>query len=172
MSNISNGWIGACHEAGHAVGAYILRFPLREVSIKGDGSGDGEFVPALTFGEVRKRGLWPQCAAIAELGRAVERSLFGEENPGCWEDDRDLINQAAEECFPEKSQKAQQKAFRRTAYRQAVELLQWPGFFEAVRAVAQELLTAKRLDSNRLTGIIQQALASHRDGAGRHPSSA
>lgn len=153
----STEWIAACHEAAHAVGACLLGLPLVSVYIETDGSGDGGF-DTVTLGEIRKRGLWPRCAVVAELGRAVERRLFDVENPGAWEDDQARIRRAAKECFPGEGQQARRRQFKRALPRQAQEAMRTPGFLQAVEAVAVELVRAKRLDGGRVEAIARQFL--------------
>ena len=59
--------IAAHHEAGHAVGAFLLGVPFAAVALADPGSGKGSVHAPFTIGKIR------ECAVVAMLGRATER---------------------------------------------------------------------------------------------------
>jgi hypothetical protein len=153
--------ITACHEAAHAVCAFLLGVPLKSVWLLTDGSGDGGFDTSLKL--VCERNLWPECAVVGAIGRVTELQLFGQDNSGAHEDDKSLIKKAAMEIFPSEDRKAKRTKFKRSLARLANVVMQTPRFFDAVKTVAQELEKEKEkelerkkeLDGKRVEAIIQ-----------------
>src|SRR5690242_478103 len=70
-------WIAACHEAGHAVAAYILGAPTGTVSIHGDRPGEGHWTSAERFDKEGMRDTWSNYTVVGEMGKRVEIMLFG-----------------------------------------------------------------------------------------------
>ncbi|HBI42853.1 MAG TPA: hypothetical protein DDY78_08345 [Planctomycetales bacterium] len=147
-------FVAAHHEAGHAVGAYMLGVPTKVVYIEADGSGEGDWKPALTIGEIRKHGLWPEYAICGELGRTVERMLFGSSDSRFCDDDQDVIDRLLLTFLPDRGER---EKFKAKLPQLAEDVTRRPFFFESVKAVAQELLKGERLDNTGVKAVIEEA---------------
>jgi hypothetical protein len=149
-------FITAHHEAGHAVGAFMLGLPTKVVYIKADGSGQGDWKPTLTIGEIRAHGLWQEHAICGELGRTVERMLFGSYDSRFCGDDQYVIDRLLLTFLPDRGER---EKFKAKLPQLAEEVTRRPFFFESVKAVAQELLKGERLDNTGVKAVIEEAMA-------------
>src|SRR5258708_6483829 len=73
----NNDFVTACHEAGHAAGAYFLGIAFGNVAINEEDDAEGSVHSILTVAEIRLSGLAWQHAIIAMLGQEAERMVFG-----------------------------------------------------------------------------------------------
>ena len=69
--------VAAHHEAGHAVGAFLLGVPFEKVALASPGSGEGHIPGSLTVKEIRESNLCWEHAVVARLGPETEKLFFG-----------------------------------------------------------------------------------------------
>ena len=152
MAEHPRDYVAAHHEAGHAVGAYMLEVPTQALSIYCGESGEGHWKPVLTISEIRKRDLWRQHAICGELGRTVERLLFGSFEPCFCEDDQEIIDGLLQVFLHDENER---EAFKSSLPKLAEEVTKRPLFFDAVKSLAQELLKGKPLEGPQVISLIE-----------------
>ena len=149
----------ACHEAGHAVGAYLLGVPIGELYVT---PGLSAFVPGLSFGEAAERGLLRECAIVSQLGPATEQRLFGKFDAVCCEEDFDVIVNG---WLPRIENLGERAALKSELPRLADDLIESPGFLDAVRALTDEVVRVpgvrKELEPTRVVEVIRATLGIH-----------
>src|SRR5271166_2956921 len=150
--------IAAHHEAGHAVGSCYLGIPIQSLSIAGEGSGDGRYVNPMTFKEIRDLVCWEEVIVIGLLGPLVEGHMFHKFNrnkcfDAFWNIKRILIT-----FLP--NDPSRRRTVRVKCKRWAKDILNSPGFLDAVKGIAQELLRYKQLNGEQVKGIVRKTLPS------------
>jgi hypothetical protein len=127
----------ADHEAGHAVGAVLLGVPFDEVSLDRVDRGKGCVPGTLTIKQIRESNLSWQNAVVAMLGPETERLIHGRADPEACDGDEEVIERLYRTFFDSEMSEDQYDTELRS---RTAEVLERPGFLEAVRAVARILL--------------------------------
>lgn len=70
--------VAAYHEAGHAVGAFLLDVPFGDITLDTTTAGQGSVVSPLTVRRIREANLCWNYAVVLMLGREAERLAFGQ----------------------------------------------------------------------------------------------
>jgi hypothetical protein len=172
----------AYHEAGHAVAAYVLRLPVRGVSISEDEDASGRveyapppasFRPDVWYGEARRTEHRIEAHIIRALaGPAAEARWIGRRNhvgaSGDYRAARDLADYVAGDPSGE-------GAWRYVAWLEyrAEDLVQREHYWAAIEALAAELLARRRLGPRQARAVIKGAISArfglrvNRDAEGR-----
>jgi hypothetical protein len=152
--------IAAHHEAGHAVGAFLLGVPFATVTIADPGSGEGSVRAPLTIGEIRERNLRWECAVVAMLGRATERLVFGRADRRYLQKDAETI--ARLYCTSKLGFAAEMSCqeFRAGLRSRTAEVIERPGFREAVEVLTRVLMEEGKVEGERAAEIIRRTITS------------
>jgi hypothetical protein len=144
--------VTAIHEAGHAVGAFLLGVPIGQIALDAANTGEGVVRSPLTIGQIRISGLAWQYAVVSMLGREAERIVFGRA-------DRDFLDGDAANIWGLYgtffASEMKGHVFRKELRDRTAELLRRPGFREAIEALARVLLAERIVDGKRATEVIQ-----------------
>jgi Peptidase family M41 len=158
----------AYHEAGHAVAAYVLRLPMREVSIieEADSLGHMEhaptpwFQPDVWYGDDRRTEHRIEARIICALaGPAAEARWGGRRNRvGAGQDERNALDLADYVAGDPTGEGA--RLYVAWLRHRAEGLVRRELYWAAVEALAAELLARRRVGARRARAIIKQAITA------------
>jgi hypothetical protein len=141
--------VAAYHEAGHAVGAFLLGVPVGQVSLIG--RAEGEVNGRLTIKEIREANLhWEHCV-VFRLGWAAERLFFGRAELRYLENDVVGIRRSYLTFFSDMGR----RHFREELRRRTEEVVSHARFRGAVEALAAVLLMERAVSEARAHEIIR-----------------
>jgi hypothetical protein len=150
--------VTAIHEAGHAVGAFLLGVPIGQIAIDAANAGEGVVRSPLTIGKIRISGLAWQYAVVSMLGREAERIVFGRA-------DRDFLDGDAANIWGLYgtffASEMKGHVFRKGLRDRKAEVARRPGFREAIEALAIVLVAEKIVDGARAGEIIQNVMDAY-----------
>jgi hypothetical protein len=147
--------IAAHHEAGHAVGAFLLGVPFAAVALADPGSGKGSVHAPFTIGKIR------ECAVVALLGRATERLVFGRADRRYLRGDAETIARlylTSALGFAGFAAEMSCQEFRAWLRSRTAEVIERPGFREAVEVLAQVLMEEGKVEGERAAEIIRRTI--------------
>jgi hypothetical protein len=150
--------VAAIHEAGHAVGAFLLGVPIDRIVLDAANAGEGVVRSPLSLGQIRNLGLAWEYAVVSMLGRAAERIVFGRADRDFLEGDASNIWGLYATFF---GTEMKGHAFRKELRDRTAEVARRPGFREAIDALAIVLMAEKIVDGARAAEIIQNVMDAY-----------
>jgi hypothetical protein len=150
--------VAAIHEAGHAVGAFLLGIPIGVIVLDAAKAGEGVVRSPLTIEQIRRSGLPWEYAIVSMLGREAERIAFGRADRDFLGDDASNILGLYATFF---QSEMTGQAFRKELRDRTAELLRRPGFREAIEALARVLLAERIVDGKRAAEVIQLVMDAY-----------
>lgn len=148
----------AWHEAGHAVGAYLLGVPFGDVRLATPDSGEGSVVASITVREIRESDLCWEVGVVLMLGREAERLTFGRADRTFLQSDAaGIVSTYLTFFHPGMSC----QSFRKELRARTRELVAWPGFREALATLAHLVEAERVVPQSRAIDMIRQEIAKH-----------
>ena len=147
--------IAAYHEAGHAVGAFLLGVPFGEIALDSTIDGEGSVLSPLTIQQIRESNLQWQYAVVSMLGREAERLVFGRADRSYLQEDASNIVRLYLKFFA--SEMTCQR-FRAELRSRTTEVAGHPKFREAIEALAAIVIVEKVVLGSRAAEVIRSVV--------------
>jgi hypothetical protein len=158
LDSPSKGTAAAWHEAGHAVGAYLLGVPFGDISLAAPDSGEGSVIASITVKGIRESNLCWVTAVVLMRGREGERLAFGRADRSFLQNDAASIAGIYLTFFgPGMSC----QRFRSELRARTRQLVGRPGFREALGALARLAEAERVVPPSRAIDVIRKEIAKH-----------
>jgi hypothetical protein len=150
--------VAAIHEAGHAVGAFLLDVPIGVIVLDAAKHGEGVVRSPLTIEQIRRSGLPWEYAIVSMLGREAERIVFGRADRDFLEEDAENIQRLYWTFF---ASQMKCHTYRKELRERTTEVVRRQGFREAIEALATVLMSEKIIDDKRAVEVIQIVIRAY-----------
>ena len=150
--------VAAYHEAGHAVGAFLLGVPVDEIALDSTRSGEGSVHSPLPIKQIRDSNLRWQYAVLSMLGREAERLVFGRADRDYLQADAENIARLYQTFF---ATEMSCQMFRAELRNRTAEVVGRPGFREAIKALANVVSVERVVPGSRAAEVIRLVTDTH-----------